>query len=102
MLPWLVASSVLLGLTNCLTSVTVRAATFGASSSPRDCFSFGGSEPLSNTEISPSGCHSASCCQYVVVPGPSLKLECVPPMRQRTAPLLMSTSYSAHVLREDS
>ncbi len=92
MLPWLSASNVCDGFVNCLTSVTVWVAVFGSSSSPRDCFSFGGSEPLSNTEISPPGCHSASCCQYVRVPGPSLKLECEPPSRQRIAPLRMSTS----------
>ena len=63
MLPWLEASSVFVGFVTALTSVTVWVDRFGSSSRPRDCFSFGGSEPLSNTEISPPGCHSASCCQ---------------------------------------
>ncbi len=69
---------------------------------PRDCFSFGGAEALSNTEISPPGWNSASCCQYSRVPAPSLKLLCLPPRRHFTAPLWTSTSYSAQVLREDS
>src|SRR6202522_2312526 len=97
-LPWLEASRVFVGFVNCFASVTVRLLVFGSSSKPRDCFSFGGSEPLSNTEISPPGCHSESCCQYKRVPAPSLKLEWLPPSRQSIDPVCMFTSYSVQVL----
>ena len=63
MLPCAGASSVFVGFMNAFASATVLVAKSGSSSTPRDCFSFGGVEPLSNTEISPPGCHSASCCQ---------------------------------------
>ncbi len=61
--PWLEASRVFEGFVNAFTRLTEWAPALTLSSSPRDCFSFGGSEPLSNTEIRPPGWNSASCCQ---------------------------------------
>ena len=101
MLPWAGASNVFVGFVNALASGDRLGAIVGLSSTPLDCFSFGGVEPLSNTEISPPGCHSASCCQYVFVPGPSLKVECLPPNCQLKAPVFRSMSYSAHELRAE-
>ena len=42
---------------------------------------------MSKNVIVPSGCWRASCCHAVRVPGPIVKLECLPPSCQRTIPV---------------
>ena len=67
---------------NWLTSVAVLPCGSRLTTIPRDWLCTVGEAPLSKMLNVPFASSRGSCCQAVAVPGPKVKLECLPPSCQ--------------------